>query len=647
MTGQGDQKGMDVPRRMEASRQHAGAGQTAIETAHPLPAAILRSWKRCGDLGLDREARKPLADPLPGHELRQLVQRHELLRRRCRPELEALFASTRDRETIAVLTSPEGIILDVTGNPAFAGKAAQVALRPGACWAEDMTGTNAIGAALVERRGVEVRGSQHFFTRNQILTCAAVPVHSPTGELLGVLDLSGNVEADHGFALGLVQLAVDGLEHREFDHGFPGCELVRLHKDPALVGTSREGVLVFRDHILIAANRHGLGLLDLDWAALGRRTFRNLFPWQESAGGGTIKFRDSTGRVIHARQTLPERVHPARVPSAEPPLPQAAPPARFLDSAGQARLHRAARLLDASVPVLVQGETGTGKEVFARAAHAASLRRDKPFVAINCTALPESLIESELFGYEPGAFTGARRGGAKGLLREADGGLLFLDEIGDMPLGLQPRLLRALQEREVLPVGGVKAVPIDVTVICATHRDLAQLVSDGSFRGDLYYRIASYTIELPAIRSLPDPIGLIQNLWDSLNPKLRGVSLAADCEAALAAYHWPGNFRQLVGSLKAMLALAEDGECLGIDALPANLRDARAGHSATQPAPRGARATPKPDIITSPARQLNTIERDAMREALHTSGGNVAQAARELGISRSKLYRRYLSGGKN
>jgi transcriptional regulator of acetoin/glycerol metabolism len=264
--------------------------------------------------------------------------------------------------------------------------------------------------------------------------------------------------------------------------------------------------------------------------------------------------------------------------------------------------------------------------------------------------LPESLIEAELFGYEPGAFTGARRGGAKGLLREADGGLLFLDEIGDMPLGLQPRLLRALQEREVLPVGGVKAVPIDVMVICATHRDLSRLVADGSFRADLYYRIASYTVELPTLRSLGSRATLIRSVWEGLAPDARGVTLSAPCEAALAAYSWPGNYRQLAGSLKAMLALAEDGECLGLDALPANMR----GDPLPALVARPARTTPgaadvprgKPRTAGGSAGQLGSIEREAMREALHASGGNVAQAARRLGISRSTLYRRYLSGAE-
>ncbi|WP_246725244.1 sigma-54-dependent Fis family transcriptional regulator [Beijerinckia sp. L45] len=598
----------------------------------PSTTPIQRSWQRCANLGLDQEAR-PLLAPLPEQALREAVGRNEALRRRCRPEFEALFARTRNDDSIVILTDAEGLVLDAIGSAAFADRAAQVALQPGVSWAEPATGTNAIGTALVERRAIAVQGAEHFFKRNRILSCAAVPILDATGQLLGVLDLSGNAQADHQHALSRVQTAVDAIEHRVFDTAFPGCDVVRLHADATMLGTTREGVLVFRDQVLVAANRYGLALLNLDWQTLGRRSYHALFPMQQSVGASGVLLRDPAGRLIHSRQ--PDRARPHLPPAKhkdEPKPQQPNGPAHFFDKNGQARLSRAVRLLDAGVPLLVQGETGTGKEVFARAAHAASARASKAFVAINCTALPESLIEAELFGYEAGAFTGARRAGAKGLLREADGGLLFLDEIGDMPLALQPRLLRALQEREVVPVGAVQATPIDVTLICATHRDLAKLVEDGAFRADLYFRIASYTVDLPTLRSFDDRAALLHRMWASLEPERRRITLSPDCAAALATYTWPGNFRQLVGSLRAMLALAEPDEELGLDALPSNLR-----------APRAAEVNGRAEH-DDPAR-FDSIARDAMRNAVRASKGNVSEAARRLGISRSTLYRRCLSDG--
>ncbi len=253
---------------------------------------------------------------------------------------------------------------------------------------------------------------------------------------------------------------------------------------------------------------------------------------------------------------------------ARPSLEIATHEGPILDPGTEKLLARAVRLIDAGIPVVVEGETGTGKEVFARAAHAACARSQKPFVAVNCAALPETLIEAELFGYEPGAFTGAARHGAKGLLRQAEGGLLFLDEIGDMPLALQSRLLRALQEREVLPVGGTRPVPVDFALICATHRDLSRMVEEGAFRADLFYRIAPYRVRLSPLRDRPDRLALVRGLWARSDGPARGVTLSPDCEAVLAEAEWPGNLRQLAACLKALAVLAEAGEVLGPEDLP-------------------------------------------------------------------------------
>ncbi|WP_292511480.1 sigma-54-dependent Fis family transcriptional regulator [Methylobacterium sp.] len=601
------------------------ARRLSFASPRDVPPPILRSWLRCAEAGLDSAAR-PTVEPMPDDVLRQVVERNEELRRLCRSEIEALHADARATGGIAILTDAEGVILDSLGNADFAARATQVALRPGVPWSEAMTGTNAIGTALIERRAVEVHGPEHYFQGHHILSCAAMPILDPRGGLKGVLDLSSPASRHPSHALGLLRLAVDGIEHRAFDQGFRGCEVVRLHADPALVGTPREGVLVFDGRRLVAANRHGLRLLDLDWGSLDHLALSALFP-DAIRIDEAATLRDRAGRSFHVRIER-ERAALTRVPQrTEPPAPARVVPAPkvvFSEETSTA-VSRSARLIDAGVSVLVQGETGTGKEVFARAAHAASARAGRPFVAVNCAALPESLIEAELFGYEAGAFTGARKAGAKGLLREAEGGLLFLDEIGDMPLSLQSRLLRVLQEREVIPVGASRPVALNVAVICATHRSLPSLVETGAFRADLYFRIAGYTVALPALRENGDRLGLVRTLWHGLAPG--DVKLSEDCEAQLAACDWPGNFRQLVGTLRALRALAEPGETLTAHALPADLRL-------------------PPRQAAKPARgELDVIAREAMRAALAASGGNVSQAARRLGISRSTLYRRCLSAG--
>ena len=248
-------------------------------------------------------------------------------------------------------------------------------------------------------------------------------------------------------------------------------------------------------------------------------------------------------------------------------------------------------------------------------------------MAVNCAALPEGLIEAELFGYEHGAFTGARRSGSKGVLREADGGVLFLDEIGDMPIGLQARLLRVVQDRAVTPLGGGKPTAIDIRLVCATHRDLTALAASETFRADLYFRLAQFTFALPAFRDLADRPGVIRAVWERLPHEGRALDPAT--LAALTAHDWPGNHRELAGVLKALVALSDPGEAIGPELLPASVR---------QPARIVAAALP------SAEGELGAMARSAMLAAIDDCGGNVTAAARKLGVSRSTLYRRAIGG---
>jgi len=588
---------------------------------------ILESWQRCAALGLPARLR-PEVEPLAASALHEVLDRHESLRRLCRNELEALHASARAAGAIAILTAPDGLVLDAVGDAAFLDKAARVSLRPGVPWREDATGTNAIGTALVERRAVEVRGGEHYFEPYRILSCSAAPILDPFGRLAGVLDLSGEASVHHVHALGLVQLAVDQIEHRLFDDVCAERELIRLHSDPSLLGTPREGVLMFEGHRLVAANRYALALLGLDWNELGRRRYDELFSGAMPKTSATSGLRDHFGNVLHARRQ-PRRSSVAPTPARNRPVPRIAKP--VLDAALEAQLARAVRLVDADIPVLLQGETGTGKEVFARTLHQRCARAAAAFVAINCAALPESLIESELFGYAPGAFTGARREGSPGLLREADGGVLFLDEIGDMPLALQSRLLRVLQEREIAPLGGGRATPIDFAVIAASHRDLRAAVAAGEFRADLYYRVAQSQVRLAPLREQADLRPLIVQVWASMGAAGTGLRLGDSAIAALAAYAWPGNFRQLVAVLREVIALAEPGRTIGRESLP-ELDDATYDASSTI-------------VVAGAVAPLDTVERKAMRDALAATGGNTSEAARRLGVSRSTLYRRLRESG--
>jgi transcriptional regulator of acetoin/glycerol metabolism len=586
-----------------------------------VPDTILRSWQRCLGMGLDTTA-APSIEPVSTRELSDIRGRNEELHRLCRSEIEALYADACDTNCVVILSNAQGMILDALGSAEFATRAARVALRPGVAWHETTTGTNAIGTALAERRAVEVRGAEHFFEPHGILSCYAAPILDPRGSVIGALDLSGHAHVAHTHALGMVRLAVDHIEHRMFETTPEGCEVLRVHSDAALLGTSHEGVLVFRDRCLIAANRYGLGLLGLDWSVLGKQQFDELFATRPANLANVTHLSLIDGRTVRSR------ADGGRVTVSVPVSKQATPTEPIISDRSLEKLQRhAARMLDADIPVLLLGETGVGKEICARRLHAMSKWSNGPFVAANCAALPASLIESELFGYEAGAFTGARKQGAIGLLRRAQGGVMLLDEIGDMPLELQSRLLRVLQDREVVPVGSSRPLPVRFGLICSTHRPLRDLVQQGLFRADLYYRVAHHTVTLPPLRQQADLMAVIVELWERLvsDPDMR---LPGDVLEQLAAYDWPGNYRQLAGVLRSLQVMVAHGEAVTINDLPSEMLAAAKAEQSTAP-----------DTST-----LTSVEIEAMRAALDACGGNVSAAARRLGISRSTLYRRKLPG---
>lgn len=606
--------------------------------ASALPEPILRSWQRCAARGLDNAA-LPRLEPMTMRELREVAERHEKLRRLCRPEIESLYADAMQTGCVVILTDAEGLILDALGHADFAARAAQVALRPGVFWGESSTGTNAVGTALVEGRPISVHGGEHYYDPHGILSCSAAPIVDPYGRMVGALDLSGPAAVDHRHALGLVRMAVEQIEHRFFDEDFTGRRVLRFQADRALLGTAREGVLVFEDDRLVAASRAGLDLIGADWSALGARRAGEFFEQMPRADGGPHLLRGTDGRPLYARLDAPGGATTSGARTSAPPRSAPREEGPLLRPADREMLARAVRMVEADVPVLVVGETGTGKEMAAHEIHRRSSRANGPFVAVNCAAIPETLIESELFGYEDGAFTGARRQGRKGLLREADGGVLFLDEIGDMPLALQSRLLRVLQEREIAPLGGGRPVRVDFALLCATHRDLRALVEAGGFRSDLYFRIAHYTVELSPLRSFDDRAGIIGELWSRLVPDER-LSLSPACLARLAAYGWPGNFRQLAGTLRALAALADPYCPVGPEMLPAEIRGLDTLASSVT------RLDTSSTTLHSHAtgsESLDDLTVEAMRRTLEACGGNVSQAARRLGVNRSTLYRRLLN----
>jgi len=304
----------------------------------------------------------------------------------------------------------------------------------------------------------------------------------------------------------------------------------------------------------------------------------------------------------------------------------------------QHTLNQAKRLVDRKVNILIQGETGSGKEIFARALHKSSGRARKPFVALNCAAIPESLIESELFGYAAGAFTGGSSKGMKGLILQSEGGTLFLDEIGDMPLHLQTRLLRVLSENEVMPLGSGKPIPVDLTVISASHRDLRTMIVEGRFREDLYYRMCGATLHLPPLRERSD-IGFLIDSVVKLESERIGfaVQIAPDALRALKQYSWPGNIRELRNALRYALAIS-DGAVIRLEDLPSEVQKSKRADHSSLTTPSVTQDGIKPQA--SVTQQSHVSEGDALLAVLRKNKWNVTAAAAELRVSRVTIYRR-------
>ena len=618
---------------------------------------VARSWRRSLAAGLMPAGRARDTEHASGSGLREArAFNHDLLLH-SQPVMEYLFEQVRHSQGMVILADQRGTLMHTLGHADFLSKAERVALASGASWNEQHRGTNAIGTALIEGGGIEIHGAEHFFERNDFLTCTAVPILSSRGETMGILDISGDQRSGHPHTLGLVSMAARMIENRLITASSRHPIRLHLHAHPQGIGTVAEGILALSsDGWIVGANRSGLALLGMTAADLGSLPLERRLDVRldELLSRHRRKPGQPTRVTLHDGTPLYAQVHLDNVAvavTAAPAVPAAL--VHFDDALARldtgdlrwrAATDKARRVAGKSIPLLIQGESGVGKDLFARATHDSGPRRGQPFVAINCAAMPEHLIEAELFGYAPGAFTGARREGSPGPLREAHGGTLFLDEIGDMPLALQTRLLRVLQERRVTPVGSGQSVEVDFALVCATHRKLREAAENGSFRSDLYYRINGLTVQLPALRERTDFELLTQRLLDGLEPG-RGVHLAHDLLARLRAHAWPGNLRQVASVLRTACAMLGDGEaCITWTHLSDDLLEELAAENtpAVAPPEKATHAGAAPGLLLTPAggESLDALSRAAIRRALDSSAGNISQAARRLGISRQTLYRK-------
>ncbi|PXX73435.1 Transcriptional regulator of acetoin/glycerol metabolism [Pseudomonas sp. LAMO17WK12:I10] len=604
--------------------------------------SIARSWLRClEDYHLD-PALSMAPTVLEHGRLLESRERLQQVLQIAGNEMTSLHQQLSGAGHAVLLTDARGVILNCVTAPAERKIFERAGLWLGADWSEACEGTNGIGTCLVERQSLTIHQDEHFRGRHTGLTCSASPVFDPHGELLAVLDVSSarpDVSRQSQFhTMALVNLSAKMIESCYFLRYFDNQWLLRFHLQAESVGLFSEGLLAFDGEGRISAvNQSALNLLghvrggllgkpveaffdcSLD-ELLGRASVNASASWPLRTRDGRHLFAVLRGQPRSVSKPLPPRAVLER-----PRLPEIC----LGDAALQDDFRKSLRVFERDVPLLINGETGSGKEAFAKAVHHASQRAEKAFVALNCAAIPESLIESELFGYRGGTFTGARKEGMRGKLQQADGGTLFLDEIGDMPLALQTRLLRVLEDRMVVPIGG-EPQAVNVRIISATHRDLLERVRDGSFREDLYYRLNGLEISLPALRERSDK----SQLLDFLLAQEAGdqqVSLDGPARQALLDFHWPGNVRQLRNVLRTLAALCDDGR-IGLEDVPAMIRQGR--------------PVPVPPVAEEAGEYpLDDAERLALLNALEQQRWHMTHTAKQLGVSRNTLYRKLRKHG--
>ena len=578
---------------------------------------IKNSWRRCLISHKLDPARQGPPQTLTEAEIRHVSEPMEETIRLLTPELDDLARVLRDAGYCVNLADANATML-VSRLPgeADARMFMDWKIYTGSNFAEPFEGTNGLGTCLAEQKPILVHRDEHFRAQWHMFSCAVAPLFDQAGRLAGAVNITSCREdlerAAHQLALAVTMEATRRMEGAIFRAHFRNAWIATVP------GDGGSGLLAYDDdRRIVGACRSARALLGLTdgLIASGINLSRYIKLDHRRNVDEIVELRRADGRPLgQSHFSAPLRAKPFA-------LRHHAPVDRFdalhrlagRDPGLVKSVKRLRSIGDHNLPVLLHGETGVGKDVFARAIHAASNRARNNYVALNCAAMPESLIDAELFGYEAGAFTGARRDGSKGLIVQADGGTLFLDEIGDMPIALQTRLLRVLENREVWPLGALKPVAVDIRLISATHRDLGRMAEEGSFRADLYFRLRGMEVRLPALRERADRDDIIAQIAREEAPNCR---LSPEAWSLLSAYPYPGNMRQLRHVLRLAGCTAEDGVITDADLdLP----------------PFGGRAA-EPD--------LEAAERATIVDALRRHSGRVTEAARALKLSRATLYRK-------
>lgn len=604
---------------------------------------ILESWNRCvRKYKLDPERENPVQIHTQ-NQVRLHQQELEDFMLVAKSGLEDLYRRVAGMGYVLLLANSRGITVDLLGDHRVDKELRHAGLYLGSDWREEEVGTCGLGSCLATGEPIVVHQSDHFGYSHAPLSCVSAPIYDVFGNLTAVLDISllrtDTRKAEQALALDLVKTTVRNIEMAGFMSSFRNDAVLRFSASPefadvdphAAIALSSSGTIIgmtreAQKFLIRAETGAATGAVN----PIGRQ-FSDYFEMNYSRLPELDRNFDvqsralvaRSGEVVFANAMMP-RNRSAAKPQQTLPGPLAA--IHGGDVAMTQLAKKAARIADSRISVIMYGETGVGKEYVVRAMHE-SRKNPGPFVAINCAALPENLIESELFGYAPGAFTGALAKGKRGLVELANGGTLFLDEIGDMPLALQARLLRVLAEREVMPIGGSSPVKVNVRFVSASHKDLQSLVKLGQFRQDLYYRLNGIMLEIPPIRKREDLSWLVDSCLRAVVGEDRSISITPGARQVLQAYDWPGNVRELLNALELAVALCDE------DTIDTKLL--------TDLFPQFNSDSADLDGDLGDFAEGDTVqEREQLLELLREHSWNVSGAARKLSVDRSTLHRR-------
>jgi sigma-54 dependent transcriptional regulator, acetoin dehydrogenase operon transcriptional activator AcoR len=666
-----------------------------------LPPALVQSWKRCAALGLDPygdTALEEMTEPASSNISRQLLTL-------VRPVMEDMHQFIEGSACVVVFADDGARIVDCFGDANMQVELEHLGLRVGVSWREDRQGSNALTLALQESFPIQLDGAMHYRAFLHPFYTSAAPVHDLLGRVVGVIGVVGRQENSHPHTLGMITAAAQAVSNQLQMQVWLGNANDLLSELKTILQTLPEGILLLRrDGVVSQMNGPAGTMLGLSPARVTGRRLSDVLPLpsalaqaimhQQQLADEELVFDTSHGRVTclcslkaissyRLETGLEDIVGSSGLVIAEPTaadgfvmilrsiervqklvnrMTGARARLTFANVVGESptlkEAMRLARLAATSnSTVLLHGETGTGKEIFAQSIHTSSTRADGPFVAVNCAAIPRELINTELFGYEGGSFTGADRQGRSGKFEQAHGGTLFLDEIGDMPLDLQTALLRAIETHTIVRIGGQRVIPVDVRIIAATHRDLREEARRGNFRADLFYRLNVLTITIPPLRDRVDDLPLLVQHFLKRQSRVVGRTLTIDLDAmaAIQSYAWPGNIRELENTLERVTYLMPQST-ITIEDLPFELRQnagrVEAVHAPSQylgvaeqqqqallPLANGV------DTSVALKAQSGQAEAQAIIQALQTSDGQVARAASLLGISRTTLWRKMAKYG--